>query len=90
MGTMNIIMGIVLTPIRHTGFLSWQEPHVQFLGGLRPQPLFEIVGNLVSIDKMDMHTLSHIARRNAIETMCIDEGITLDQSLSILESRGTK
>ena len=79
MGTIYIIMCIVLLALGLAGLLTGTEPHVEFLGALTAESLLQVVGDLVGIDEMAVHTTGHIAGSHTIEAVGIDERVALHQ-----------
>ena len=58
---------------------------MQFLGTFLSQSRFQVVRNLVGINEIGVHTLSHQTGSHSIVTMSIDQGVTLNDLGSILE-----
>ena len=83
-------MGIVLLTLRFTGLGAGQEPHMQLLRALDTQTLLQVVGNLVGIDEMTMHTSGNILGSFLIETVGVDERVAFYQTLGILEGRSAE
>ena len=52
-------------------------PHVQLLRLLDTQRLFQVVSNLVGIDKETVHALGYIAWSNSIEAVGVNQRIAL-------------
>jgi hypothetical protein len=73
MGPIYIIMCIILLTFRFRGFGTREEPHVEALGTLTAQTLLEVMGNLIGIDEMTVHTLGNIAGSHAVKSVGIDE-----------------
>lgn len=44
-------MGIILFTLWLTGFFTGEEPHVELFRTFTAKPLFQLVGNLVGIEK---------------------------------------
>jgi len=86
MGAPFVVVGIVLTTFRQGGMLTGLIPHMELLGAFLTESGLEVIGNLVGIDKMDMHTLGHQTGGDAVEAMGIDQGVALDGLGSVLES----
>ena len=77
LGTIDIVMGVVLLALRLGGLGTREEPHMEFLRALAPQPLLQVVRNLVSIDEMAVHAAGNVAGSHAIEAVGIDQRVAL-------------
>ena len=76
-GSIYIIMCIVPTTIGKRRMLARSEYHVELLGCLATQTLFEFVGDGIGINEHHAHLLCHISWGKAIVAMGVVEGVAL-------------
>ena len=85
MSSVDVVVGVVLLSFRLTGLGVWQIPHVQLFRCLGAQSLLQVVGNLIGIDEVYIHARGNIARGHAVESVGVDERVTLRHFHSVLE-----
>ena len=59
---------------------------MEALGTLGTERLLKIMCELIGIDEVAVHPAGHIARRHAIESVCINQTIALDHRDTVTES----
>lgn len=84
MRTIDIVMCVVLTPLRHLSILSWTEPHVELSTTLSTQASFQVMGYLRSVDESHIHFLRYFLWHDDILAMGIYQRITVDFLLPIV------
>ena len=57
LGAVAVVMSVVLLALGLAGFFARTEPHVELLGTLGAQTLFQVVGDAVGIDEIAVHAL---------------------------------
>ena len=58
----DVVMCVVLLSLRFARMLSRLKPHVEFFRVFRSHLLFQLVGDAVGIDEMDVEALRHVLR----------------------------
>ena len=74
-------MSIVFAPFRHGGDSVGRYPHEKLLRFFRSQSLYQLVGELIHIDKRNIQFLRYITRRIQIGSMRINQFVSFHHAV---------
>ena len=78
-GTIDTVVGVVLLAFGFAGFFARQEPHVQLLGAFPTQRLFQVMCNLVGIDKQAVHSAGDVARGYGVKPVGVYQRVAFNR-----------